>query len=508
MQEQINLFNEDESSNEPCLDDKKIEILNLPVNIKHSNYFISNIINLKDTYTTKIFIGLIAIWNKWMYQTNSINSKNDNELSSNYYTIENLQRRNKKIEIKTAPFLKQIGIAEPDGSYDSIRLRQALEHFNQDSKFSINILKTNNPELYKHIESIVLADSPAKEIRFSTINLFSSIYQTKEEPGLPSYIGFNLTNEAVPIFDAIVKNYTLVSLESIAVLKKTTLKLYDVLKAILGNQTYKNFTIWLEPSETNTNFYNLRTILDYLETTKTGKYKYRGNDLITRTLECFKEINENCKDLYIDFNFNKEATDYESQFIKKGVKYQGIKLKLYSYNPNDPLPIFELIKKYNSCEYVRNEYLNQEFILDISKKDSELCMSSVLNILDGEKFREMYWNPKTMTEEIFVELKKDYLDLCYATALEQYKDLKDEYGNSDVWKFTITRLMRFYLLNGKNIYDGQVFKNSAYASWTPNDKVDKYKLKCLAKNPNYIEEHAPTPPELIEAFHELWERIK
>ena len=145
MQEQINLFNEDESSNEP-LDDKKIEILNLPVNFKHSNYFISNIINLKDTYTTKIFIGLIAIWNKWMYQTNSIES-------NNYYTAENLQRRNKKIEIKTAPFLKQIGIAEPDGSYDSIRLRQALEHFNQDSKFSINMLKMNNPELYKNIEN-------------------------------------------------------------------------------------------------------------------------------------------------------------------------------------------------------------------------------------------------------------------------------------------------------------------------------------------------------------------
>ena len=33
-------------------------------------------------------------------------------------------------------------------------------------------------------------------------------------------------------------------------------------------------------------------------------------------------------------------------------------------------------------------------------------------------------------------------------------------------------------------------------------------LKRLSKNPNYIEEHAPTPPELIEAFHELWERIK
>ena len=81
MQEQINLFNEDEPSNEPCLDDKKIEILNLPVNFKHSNYFISNIINLKDTYTTKIFIGLIAIWNKWMYQTNSIEP-------NNYYTAE------------------------------------------------------------------------------------------------------------------------------------------------------------------------------------------------------------------------------------------------------------------------------------------------------------------------------------------------------------------------------------------------------------------------------------
>lgn len=501
MQEEMNLFNEDLSKKN---DEKKVEILQLPTTFKHSNYFISNIINLKDTYTTKIFIGLIAGWNKYMYSLDEINDK--------FYSKENLSLRNKTIEIKTSTFLKQIGVADAKGNYNPILLKKALDHFNKNSTLDVELIKENNPVLYDHIKNIILAESKSKNLNLSFINLFSSIYQSTDEPGLPSYIGFNLTNEAIPIFDAIAKNYTLVTLESIAVLSKPSVKLYDFLKAILGNRTEYQYTIWLDPSDTNSNIYNLRTILDYLEITKQGRYKYRGNDLISKTLECFKEINENCKDLYIEFNFDKKSEDYEKQFVKKGVKYQGIKLKLYSYNPNDPIPRFDIIKKYNDCKFVQDEYLNDDLIkFTTINEDFQKLTCNVLNVLESEKFRDMYWDPKVMHEDTFLQLKKDYLDLCYYYALSQYNseynELKINKKGIEAWKYFITRIMMFYLLNGKNIYDGQIFKNNSYGTWTPNDKVDKYKLKHLIKNPEYIDENIQRTKELDDFIKRFMNEI-
>lgn len=485
MQTKLNLFNE-ESSNQN--DENKMEILQLPATFKHSNYFISNIINLKDTYTTKIFIGLIAGWNKAMYSLG--------EISDDFYSKENLSVRNKTIEIKTSTFLKQIGIADSKGKYDTILLKKSLDHFNKNSTLDIELIKENNPVLYENIKNIILSESKSKKLNMSFINLFSSIYQSIDEPGLPSYIGFNLTNEAVPIFDAIAKNYTLVSLKSIAVLNKPSLKLYDFLKAILGNRTEYQYKLWLEPSESNSNIYNLRTILDYLETTQQGRYKYRGNDLISKTLECFKEINEKCEDLYIDFNFDKNSEDYENQFIKKGVKYQGINLKIFSYNPNNKSQSLELINKYKNCLIVKDEYINNDFPLEIIKKEVEQKIITILNVLESEKFKNKYWNKRTMTTDTFLELKRDYIDLCYSYAKANYYDQE-----SNHWRCNLTKMMIFYLLKGKNIYDGQLYKTSKYTNWTPGDDVDNFSLKNPADNPNYIEEQIEDEiPSFVKDF--------
>ena len=485
MQEEFNLFNEEPSSK---TDDNKVEILQLPATFKHSNYFISNIINLKDTYTTKIFIGLIAGWNKYMFSLEETDGK--------FYSKENLSRRNKTIEIKTSTFLKQIGIADSKGKYDTVLLKKALDQFNKNSTLDIELIKENNPVLYDNIKNIILSESKSKKLNLSFINLFSSIYQSTDEPGLPSYIGFNLTNEAIPIFDAIAKNYTLVTLESIAVLNKPSLKLYDFLKAILGNRTEYQYTIWLDPSETNSNIYNLRTILDYLETTKQGRYKYRGNDLISKTLECFKEINEKCEDLYIEFDFDKKSEDYEKQFVKKGVKYQGIKLKLYNYHPNRNTQSFELIEKYKNCLFVKDEYINKIFPLKIIKEETEQKIITVLKVLDSEKFKDKYYNKRTMTKETFLELKRDYIDLCYNYAKANYYNQESEH-----WSCNLIKIMIFYLLNGKNIYDGQVFKTNKFASWTPGDDIDNFKLKHPATNPDYIDEKIEhVIPDYIKEF--------
>ena len=465
---------------------------NLPSSFRQSKYLLSKVLENNNTYTSKIFLGIIALWNKHYFNVPRAEFFN--------YTLQENELRKKNIEIDATSFLKSIGISDEANAKNTKMLYQILHEFSSLTSLELNMIQKADLDLYKTVKSLFLekinsklsysvedgeiTESKVKDLRLGIIQLFEIVYITKATPESPSRFGFRLTDEAIPIFDAISNQYALLNLETVKELQGNEIKIYDFFKSLLGTNSEISYTLWISPSdEIPDSIYNLRTLLNNLEKHK-GEYKTSSSDLIQKTaFPNFKRINEKCSDLYIDFISNRSVSGYNTQFIKKGKKIIGIKLKIYNYNPNTKLQSNTLIQKYKNCLYVKEEFLKKNFDLNIIKQETEKTIYNVLRVLDSDKFKEKYWNQNVMTQDIFIQLKKDYLDLCYSYAKANYYNFETNY-----WNCNLTKMMIFYLLKGKNIYDGQVFKANKYTTWTPGDDIDNYYLKNPAMNPNYIDE--------------------
>ena len=458
-----------------------IEYSNLPDGYKQSNWLMPTLLSL-NTYSFKIFSGVVSAWNKLymdspFIEIDELDEKGNptgKKIKTNEkdWSLKEIRKRNRTISFDISTFMNELGYNSSTSNnnpnskeYNRKFLEESINDLKSKSNFIYNEkFKDEAPGIYDAIKQILEENksSDKEVIDFANISMFH-VWTTKNlSTTSTGKIYFKVNDAAVPIFDSISKNFTYLHLDSIKTLVRHPLNLYAYLKQILGDNKSKEFIVYFSPSSTNEKN-NLRYLLNlHLKTKSKTEYDDypRETDFVNKVVfKCFDEINQKVKDLHIDYDIK--------DFVKKGNKNIGIKIFL-----TNPIKLNENIID-SSIEVVSQEHtqlsskgkkialendkdtLNEFFNEEIQSHLTFEELKSLYFLISSDIFISKHFDVNTMDEAYFNLLTKDYITYCFNLAKKTYY-----MEMSKIWRCSLVKVLYNFLKIGSDIYQGQIYKNS------------------------------------------------
>lgn len=495
-----NSFKKNTNTNAEDDFNEKNYVNNLPVDISFSRWFMPTFSKMNTT-ANRMMMLLIGSYNK-IYKENNLQKLDEISLyeinekkeivdikENKILYLNEVKKIDTNIKFKKNDFYNLLGYSNENNQIRGLPYNKEYKNEIQEDEYNFVFEFKNKSKFYitSNFKGTDLKIWKQIEATYGLNNMTGTCLDLTSFAMSDEEVVFGINMHAIPLFNAMAKFFGTVKMKSIISLKGKSLIMYEALRIIQGNKEFLDYTLYIATDESrrssnkkNDSTHSIRSIFNLEDKDKEGNYMhYKTNEykLANLARKTFDDINEYSSDMLI--------TNIKE--IKKGKKVKGFSFTIQNKENKTINLLNTYDKKYKICT-------------NLIEQTTDSQRLEIYQAIESQKFRNLYSN---LSDEEVEFAKPSYLKLCFDFMLQKYET--NNIKNSEIRN--PVALIKFYLFNGANIYDGlnAKAKSDGIIVWTPNDSVKTALDTDINKKKKHEEEWANEDEWLKDFYKKVGE---